>query len=140
MERIVLDFFRTIYDIHHMNVPETNAEYKEAQDFESSEFVVSLEQFKAVECENNELKDWKSSALEVLNKIQLQKDLKKELSNVTDQLDCAMGILEQFKRERDEAVEALMKIEEVFVDGENTYEDWRTMGNIAREALEKQND
>jgi hypothetical protein len=43
----------------------------------------------------------------------------------------------KLERERDEVVEALMKIEEVFIDGEDTYEDWRTMGNIAREALEK---
>ena len=45
--------------------------------------------------------------------------------------------IEQIKRERDEVVRALMKIEEVFIDGEDTYEDWKTMGNIAREALEK---
>jgi hypothetical protein len=40
------------------------------------------------------------------------------------------------ERERDEAREALMKIEEVFIDGEDTYEDWKTMGNIARATLE----
>jgi hypothetical protein len=42
----------------------------------------------------------------------------------------------RLERERDEARAALMKIEDVFVDGEDTYEDWRTMGNIARAALE----
>jgi hypothetical protein len=39
-------------------------------------------------------------------------------------------------REREKMLEALMKIEDVFVDGEDTYEGWRTMGNIARAALE----
>jgi hypothetical protein len=46
----------------------------------------------------------------------------------------------QAERERNELFEALSKIETVFVDGEDTYEDWRTMGNIAREALEVRND
>jgi DNA repair exonuclease SbcCD ATPase subunit len=40
------------------------------------------------------------------------------------------------ERERDEAREALMKIEQIFVDGEDTFEDRMAMGNIAREALE----
>jgi hypothetical protein len=39
-------------------------------------------------------------------------------------------------KERTEMLEALMKIEDVFVDGEDTYEGWRAMGNIARAALE----
>lgn len=43
----------------------------------------------------------------------------------------------RLERGRNELSEALSKIETVFVDGEDTYEDWRTMGNIAREALEK---
>ena len=43
----------------------------------------------------------------------------------------------RLERKRNELFEALSKIETVFVDGEDTYEDWRTMGNIAREALEK---
>ena len=43
----------------------------------------------------------------------------------------------RLERERDEAREALMKIEDAFVDGDDTYEAWRTMGNIARAALEE---
>lgn len=42
----------------------------------------------------------------------------------------------QMERERDEAREALMKIEEIFVDGDNTHDDWWAMGQIARTALE----
>ena len=37
------------------------------------------------------------------------------------------------KNERDKARDALMKIEEIFVDGENTHDDWFKMGSIARE-------
>ena len=42
----------------------------------------------------------------------------------------------KLERERDEAMEALMKIEEVFIDSDDTYEDWRKMGNIARAVVE----
>ena len=38
--------------------------------------------------------------------------------------------------ERDEAREALMKIEEVFIESDDTYEDLIKMGNIARAVLE----
>jgi hypothetical protein len=48
-----------------------------------------------------------------------------------------LELASRLERERNELFEALSKIETVFVDGEDTYEDWRTMGNIAREALEK---
>lgn len=36
-----------------------------------------------------------------------------------------------------EAEESLMKIEEIFIDGDDTYEDWKSMGQIARTFLEK---
>jgi hypothetical protein len=41
----------------------------------------------------------------------------------------------QLERERDEALTALMEIEEIFVDGSDTYEDWKSMGTIARKFL-----
>jgi hypothetical protein len=34
---------------------------------------------------------------------------------------------------------ALLKIDEIYVDGEDTYEDWKMMGDIARTALENNN-
>lgn len=40
------------------------------------------------------------------------------------------------EKERDAAWEALMRIEEIFVDGDDTYEDWKAMGDIVRKALE----
>jgi hypothetical protein len=48
----------------------------------------------------------------------------------------------KLERERDEArdqrdrlAEAVERIEEIFVDGCDTYEDWKAMGEIARLAL-----
>ena len=38
--------------------------------------------------------------------------------------------------QRDGAIDALMKIEEIFIDGDDTYEDWKSMGKIARTFLE----
>jgi hypothetical protein len=43
---------------------------------------------------------------------------------------------EQLERERDEARGALMKIEDLFVDGTDVYADREKMGMIARNALE----
>jgi hypothetical protein len=43
---------------------------------------------------------------------------------------------EQLERERDEAREALMQIEDLFIDGTDIYADRENMGIIARNALE----
>ena len=43
----------------------------------------------------------------------------------------------QLERERDEAREALMKIEDLFIDGTDIYADREKMGTIAKEALEE---
>jgi hypothetical protein len=37
----------------------------------------------------------------------------------------------------DKARDAIMKVEEIFVDGENTHDDWFKMGSIAREYFKK---
>jgi len=42
----------------------------------------------------------------------------------------------RLERERDEAREALMKIEDLFIDGTDIYADRENMGTIARNALE----
>ena len=42
----------------------------------------------------------------------------------------------KLERERDGAREALMKIEEVFIDSDDTYEDLIKVGNIAMSVLE----
>jgi hypothetical protein len=38
--------------------------------------------------------------------------------------------------QRDAAIDALMKIEDIYIDGDDTYEDWKSMGQIARTFLE----
>jgi hypothetical protein len=40
-------------------------------------------------------------------------------------------------KQRDAAIDAIMKIEEIYIDGDDTYEDWKSMGQIARTFLEK---
>ena len=56
-------------------------------------------------------------------------------------LDLAVYLKAEIDRKRDlerklgEAMTALLKIEERFTDGEDTYDDWRFMGTVAREAL-----
>jgi hypothetical protein len=42
----------------------------------------------------------------------------------------------KLERERDEAREALMRIEDLFIDGTDIYADREKMGMIARNALE----
>jgi hypothetical protein len=69
---------------------------------------------------------------------ELRKELE-EYRSIAENIGALKAVSEKEKaiRERDEAREALMKIEEIFIDGEDTYEDWKKMGNIARAALEK---
>jgi hypothetical protein len=50
--------------------------------------------------------------------------------------EIALGTLRAIK-ERDEARQALMKIEELFIDGTDIYADREKMGMIARDVLEK---
>ena len=45
-------------------------------------------------------------------------------------------ICRKLERERDEARQALMKIEDLFIDGTDIYADRENMGIIARAALE----
>jgi hypothetical protein len=48
----------------------------------------------------------------------------------------AQGKVREANKERDEAREALMKIEDLFIDGTDIYADREKMGTIARNALE----
>jgi hypothetical protein len=92
----------------------TEAEYKEAQDYERSAFVVPLEQFLSVEKKLNEIQE-KYDTLAVENMLEVN----------------------EICKQRDAAIDALMAIEDIFIDGDDTYEDWKSMGQIARTFLEK---
>ena len=48
-------------------------------------------------------------------------------------LDTVCEMVGQLERERDEARQALSKIDEIFCDGEDTHDDWMKMGNIAKD-------
>ena len=46
----------------------------------------------------------------------------------------------ELERERNAFKSALMTIDEIYVDGCDTYEDWKSMGEIARAAIYSEND
>jgi hypothetical protein len=55
----------------------------------------------------------------------------------TDQMVIAQINLREANKERDKAVDALMKIDDLFIDGTDIYADRENMGCIARAALEE---
>jgi vesicle coat complex subunit len=61
-----------------------------------------------------------------------------EYRSIAENIGAKKAVSEKEKAicERDAAIDAIMKIEEIFIDGDNTYEDWRSMGQIARKFLE----
>ncbi len=75
------------------------------------------------------------TALELHSTSELAR-LEQERDDALSQIAQAEGRAERFCQERDEAREALMKIEDLFIDGTDIYADREKMGTIAREALE----
>jgi hypothetical protein len=49
------------------------------------------------------------------------------------------NLCEKLERERDAAVRIIEQIEERYIDGCDTYEDWKFMGNAARNFLYPEN-
>jgi hypothetical protein len=64
------------------------------------------------------------------------KQLALERDEALSQIAQAECRAERYCQERDEARDALMKIEDLFIDGTDIYADRENMGTIAREALE----
>jgi hypothetical protein len=62
--------------------------------------------------------------------------LKLDAQREAEHHDRMVGELEKVYKERDEAREALMQIEDLFIDGTDIYADREKMGTIARAALE----
>jgi hypothetical protein len=75
------------------------------------------------------------TALELHSTSELAR-LERERDEALSQIVQAECRAERFCQERDEAREALMKIEDLFIDGTDIYADREKMGMIAREALE----
>jgi hypothetical protein len=160
----------------------TEAEYKEAQDYERSAFVVPLEQFLSVEKELNEARvllsektiqyeitqeelefvkhircdaitieadrlaeEFKRNTLPDDVKLDILFGFTRKLEHALDELQekydtlAVENMLEvnEICKQRDAAIDALMAIEDIFIDGDDTYEDWKSMGQIARTFLEK---
>ena len=63
--------------------------------------------------------------------------MERERDDALSQIAQAEKRAERYCQERDEAREALMKIEDLFIDGTDIYADRENMGLIAREALEE---
>ena len=63
-------------------------------------------------------------------------ELRAERDSLQIALEEISNLAKTLKNERDEARVALMKIEDLFIDGTDIYADRETMGEIAREALE----
>jgi len=76
------------------------------------------------------------TALELHSTSELAR-LELERNDALSQIVQAECRAERFCQERDEAREALMRIEDLFIDGTDTCADKENMGLIARNALEK---
>jgi len=102
--------------------PETDAEAITPSGFEDDD--VSAEFARKLKRERNEARE----------KIKRQTDRIRYLEGATNY---AKGTpLSVALKERDEAREALMRIEDLFIDGTDIYADREKMGMIARNALE----
>ena len=76
------------------------------------------------------------TALELHSTSELAR-LERERDEALSQIVQAECRAERFCQERDDAREALMKIEDLFIDGTDIYADRENMGMIARNALEE---
>ena len=54
---------------------------------------------------------------------------------IGEALDSICCLAEKLERERDSAIATIVAIEEIYIDGCDTYEDWKAMGELARAAL-----
>ena len=98
---------------------------------------VLLEDYKKLEQERDEarreLENMKQTKRELMQMVYGRNFVEQDLLKQNAKLRAE---LVDTKRERDEAREALMKIEDLFIDGTDIYADRETMGTIARAALE----
>ena len=76
------------------------------------------------------MQDQRDLAMKLISRLELERD------DALSQIAQAEKRAERYCQERDEAREALMKIEDLFIDGTDIYADREKMGLIARNALE----
>ena len=78
--------------------------------------------------------------INVIHARQLERERNKARKKYDNLATEHMLVVNKLCQERDDARDALMNIEEIFVDGEDAYNDWMKAANIAKYTLEKIND
>ena len=65
-------------------------------------------------------------------------DLKLTMANCLQEINLLKYNYEQMKEENEKYLEELSRIDGIFCDGENTHDDWMSMGTIAKKALQNE--
>ena len=91
------------------------------------------------------MQDQRDLAMKVISRLERERDEAIDYSKATwqtlrDSQDEVLRLTfenREVTQDLDKARDAIMKVEEIFVDGENTHDDWFKMGSIAREYFKK---
>ena len=104
-------------------------EAKRIYDIEATEHMLNI----------NEICNQRDAAMDALRDISFypSSGIGDDNTTVQEYKDRILDGIKHLKQERDEARDTIMKIEEIFVDGENTHDDWFKMGSIAKEYFKK---
>ena len=104
-------------------------EAKRIYDIEATEHMLNI----------NEICNQRDAAMDALGDISFypSSGIGDDNTTVQEYKDRILDGIKHLKQERDEARDTIMKIEEIFVDGENTHDDWFKMGSIAKEYFKK---
>jgi hypothetical protein len=131
-----------------MQLIEAKRERDEAMELLASEKITRnhiIKRSVEVERERDEAREKAERYRREANKFMLQRDEAREsLKHIseygTDEINAAVELRQKLVTalvERDDALGALMKIEDLFIDGTDIYADRENMGLIARAALEE---
>jgi hypothetical protein len=122
--------------------PETDNQIFEAWDDEGhyTAWVVDADFARRLECQRDEAQD---AALEM--EFRLKQAERRNVEHEDDYLavwraikrpnETVLEACKRILRQRDELMEALYTIDERFIDGYDTYDDWKFMGETARAAI-----
>ena len=133
------------------DTPETDAFLRDLNDYSDVELRAMTEHARKLERERDEARGEQCSiqcafedSQDKIEKLERERDEAQEsLKHIaeygTEEINAAVDLRQKLASallERDEAREALMKIEDLFIDGTDIYADREKMGIIARAALE----
>ena len=85
------------------------------------------------------MQDQRDIAMKVIKRLEKERDEARVALASREVVIAQQNVITDLMLERDEAREELMRIEEVFIDSDDTYEDLIKIGNIARAALGSKN-